>query len=97
MMDVEKYVAHEKELEHRGAVRAFYIVLAVYVIVNVGLFTIDMLTSGGPWFFWPLGGWGIGMIAFGLAVFVFSNPKERDYAEEQRIRDYLGKPPEATA
>lgn len=96
-MDTEKFAAYQRDREHRRAIRAFYITLSVYVIVNVALFVIDMLTPGGPWFFWPLLGWGIGMIFFGLSAFVWSDPKNRDLAEEQRMREIFGqKPPEQT-
>ena len=55
----------------------FYIHLTVYVCVNIGLFLIWLFTRGDtsipnasfPWFIFPLGGWGIGLIAHGLAVF----------------------------
>ena len=40
----------------------------VYVGVNVVLFLIDMFTPGGPWFWWPLLGWGIGLAAHWISV-----------------------------
>jgi hypothetical protein len=44
----------------------------VYVLVNAILVVIWATTSHGyPWFLWPLGGWGIGLIFNFLGVFVF--------------------------
>jgi hypothetical protein len=52
------------------AIRGFYIHLVVYVLVNALLFLIDITTSSGVfWFYWPLLGWGIGLVLH--AVFVF--------------------------
>lgn len=88
-MDIERFAAYERAKEHAGAVRAFYIVLGIYVVVNIGLFVIDQLTAGGPWFYWPLLGWGIGMVAFGLLVFLGGRRQGRDIDEERRIREYM--------
>ncbi|MCB0711556.1 MAG: 2TM domain-containing protein [Ignavibacteriae bacterium] len=46
-----------------------------YLIVNAVLAAIDLVTSGGTWFFWPLFGWGIGL-AFDAAEAFY--PKDRD-------------------
>jgi hypothetical protein len=49
--------------------RGLYVHIGTYVIVNLALFTINMITSPDTlWFFWPLIGWGIGLA---LHVFAF--------------------------
>ncbi|MFW9984330.1 MAG: 2TM domain-containing protein [Candidatus Odinarchaeota archaeon] len=51
-------------------VGGFYIHLFVYIMVNILLFAIwFFITLGFPWFIFPLLGWGIGVVAHGLAVF----------------------------
>ena len=50
-------------------IQGFYANLGAYSAVNLGLFTIDLATSGGPWFYWPLLGWGVGVVAHGVNVF----------------------------
>ena len=66
---------HERELRRRAEKRAdakigFRIHLLVYLVVNTGLFAINMMTSRNyMWFAWPLFGWGIGLLAHGLAVY----------------------------
>jgi hypothetical protein len=52
------------------ALKRFYIHLTVYVLVNLLLATINLLTSPGSlWFYWPLMGWGIGFVLHALIVF----------------------------
>lgn len=49
--------------------RPFLIHLVIYVMVNIGLAVIDLLTSPGEyWFFWPLLGWGIGILGHAYSV-----------------------------
>lgn len=49
----------------------FFIHLAVYLTVNTGLIGLNFLvTPGKPWSFWPLAGWGIGLLFHALAVFL---------------------------
>jgi hypothetical protein len=48
----------------------FKIHFAAYVAVNLLLIVINLLTTPGEyWFYWPLLGWGIGIVAHGLAVY----------------------------
>lgn len=67
---------NEQETRYRNAkkrveaLREFYVHLTVYVLVNLMLFTINMLTSPDSlWFFWPLLGWGIAVALHALRVF----------------------------
>jgi hypothetical protein len=56
----------------------FFIHLLVYVLVNAGLIAINLTTSTEHlWFKWPLIGWGIGVVAHALAVFVFRRRSPR--------------------
>ena len=43
------------------AIRAFYTHLTIYALVNFVLVVIDLAAPGGPWFFYPLVGWGLGL------------------------------------
>lgn len=48
----------------------FYTHLAVYFAVNAGLAVLDYLTSPDDvWFYWPLAGWGIGVVWHAWKVF----------------------------
>ncbi len=50
---------------------AFYVHLAVYLVVNALLIAINLLASAGRlWFQWPLLGWGIGVFVHAVVAFV---------------------------
>jgi len=44
---------------------------AIYIVVNVGLVALS-LSTGRHWAVFPLLGWGIGLLAHGLSVWVFA-------------------------
>lgn len=66
--------AEYERAKHRAEeVQGLIIHTIVYAVVNLGLFTVNWLTSGadGPWWFqWPLLGWGIGYLIHVLTVAV---------------------------
>ncbi len=55
--------------------RKFFDHLRAYLIVNAILFLINMVTGGAVWFYWPLFGWGIGLLFDAGDAFF---PKEKD-------------------
>ena len=88
--------AYQRAKKRVADLRGFYIHLMVYLVVNLGLFAINMLTSPGSlWFYWPLIGWGIAVVINALVVFsggLFDNAwEERKIHElmedEQRHQD----------
>ena len=52
-----------------GAKMGWYVHALVYVCVNAGLALISV-SSGRPWFIFPLAGWGLGLAIHGLVVWV---------------------------
>jgi hypothetical protein len=71
------------------ALRGFYVHLTVYVLVNLLLFTINMLTSPHSlWFFWPLLGWGIAVVLHALRVFGFGHRFGAGW-EERKINELM--------
>jgi hypothetical protein len=47
----------------------FFFHFAAYVLVNAILIAVNLLlTPDKLWFYWPLLGWGIGILAHGLAI-----------------------------
>ena len=52
-----------------AAIKAFYIHLAVFVLVMGLLFTIDATTGPEWWAQWPFLGWGAGLLAHAFIVF----------------------------
>ena len=74
------------------AIKGFYIHVSVFVLVNIGLFVINLLTGEGWWFYWPLIGWGIGLGAHALGVFGFGGggPWGQEW-EERKTREMMDK------
>ena len=65
-------IKYQKAKERVEAIKGFYIHLTVYAVVNLILFSINMIVSPDSlWFFWPLMGWGIGIAFHALSVFGF--------------------------
>ena len=81
----EQEIKYQKAKERVTALRGFYGHLSVYVIVNLGLFLINMTTSPETlWFIWPLMGWGIAIVLHAVRVFVEapgSSWEEKNIAE----------------
>ena len=84
----------EEEMRRKAVRRAhaklgFRTHLTVYVIVNLGLAALNLVTSPHHlWFLWAASGWGIGLLAHGVSVyFGGSNLREQMIAKEmERLR-----------
>ena len=77
--------------EARRRIRArrdLYTHASVYTVINVLLFLLDSFTPGGPWFFWPLFGWGIGLASHTVGV-IFGELWDGKEREEAAIERYL--------
>ena len=48
-MTTEITPAYQLEKERIDKLRTFYVVMAIYLVVNLSLLVIDMLTPSGPW------------------------------------------------
>ena len=71
--------------------KGFYRHLMIYVAVNIGLLAINLITSAETlWFYWPLLGWGIGLLFHALQVFRPVQLFGRDW-EERKIREYMAR------
>ena len=87
----EQEIKYQKAKERVEAIKGFYIHLAVYIVVNLILFSINMITSPDSlWFVWPLMGWGIGFAFHALSVFAFGPGFGADW-EERKIREIMEK------
>ena len=82
MSEEEIYKEAEKRVEEK---KGFFIHLTVYIVVNIMLVLIWAFLAGGgfPWFVFPLGGWGIGLIFHFLGVFVFSGKTDKAAIEKE--------------
>lgn len=85
MTDDPRFVTAKKRVED---LKGFYIHLALFVAINLGLFVIDVASGGGWWFFWATIGWGIGVVAHGVALF-FEHGRWVKRWEERKIDEYV--------
>ena len=84
---VSKMTEEEIYQEAKKRVKAkkdLYSHIAVYILVNTFLIIIWAVTSGGfPWFVFPLGGWGIGLMFHILDVFVWQRRSDKVAIEKE--------------
>ena len=90
LSEEEIYQQARKRVEEK---KGFFTHLAVYIVVNIMLVLIWAFASGGgyPWFIWPLGGWGIGLLFDFLRVFVFSKHTDWERREVEKEAEKLRK------
>jgi 2TM domain len=86
---------YERARARVQSLKDFYTHATVYVLVNIGLFVINLLTGGGWWFFFPLIGWGIGLGIHAFSVFgsgigpwgqEWEERKTRELMDRDRVR-----------
>lgn len=82
MSEEEIYEEAKKRVK---AKKDFYLHLAVYITINIFLIIIWAVTTPGgfPWFVFPLGGWGIGLLFHFLDTFVFQRKLDRAEIEKE--------------
>lgn len=86
--DQERYLKAKKRVNE---IKGFYGNLTSYVLVNLFLFILNMVTSPEHlWFFWPMLGWGIGVIIHGLKVFNQLPFFDKEW-EERKINEFIQK------
>lgn len=89
-----KYQEEERYYEARKRVdeiKGFYGNLIAYIVVNIGLMVINLLTSPEYlWFFWPMLGWGIGVLFHGMKVFNYMPFFGKEW-EEKKIKEFMDK------
>jgi hypothetical protein len=84
-------IKYQRAKERVEAIKGFYIHLTTYVVVNLILFSINMIVSpDGLWFFWPLMGWGVGVVFHALSIFGLVRRFGADW-EERKIRELMEK------
>ncbi len=83
--------SYEKAQARVEEIKGFYSHLVFFIVVNIGLFLINLFTSSGIWwFYWPLLGWGIGLIIHAFHTFGNFWFFSKDW-EEKKIRQLIEK------
>lgn len=92
--------AYKKAAKKVKAKKEFYNHFATYIVMGVFFFLLNAVTAWGHWwFYWPLLGWGIGILfhyidAFGLpGIEQVNNSEWEERAIQEELRK-MGYPPE---
>jgi transcriptional regulator with XRE-family HTH domain len=76
---------------HVRKIKAFYMHLAQYVVIIIGLAVVNLVTSPRYlWFLWAAGGWGVAVLFQGLRVFHKLPFLNGDW-ERREVEKYLGR------
>lgn len=71
--------------------KGFWIHLFFYVLVNAGLITLDLSRRAErTWFYWPLGGWGIGIACHAWSVYRRHRHPQTSPATPERSANQAG-------
>jgi len=84
----ERYFKAKKRVEE---IKGFYGNLTSYIVVNIFFVVINLMTSPDHlWFYWPMLGWGIGVVIHGMKVYNYMPFLGKDW-EEQKIKEFMDK------
>ena len=88
-MNDEKY---EKAKERVKELKGFYSNLVTYIVINVMLIIINLITSPGKiWFYWVTIFWGIGVLLHATKIFILKGKFLGDEWEEKKIKKIMEK------
>lgn len=66
----------------------FFRHVAIYIVANILLFVFNIIVSPDfRWFVFPLGGWGIGLLAHFVNVFVISGERLERWRRKEIERE----------
>jgi hypothetical protein len=87
----EEEIKYQRAKKRVEALRGFYVHLGVYVLVNLFLFLLNIITSpDNLWFYWPLLGWGIAIVVQAFSVFGPGRLFGAEW-EEKKIQEIIEK------
>ena len=71
MDDFARAAFREREARRILRRRAFWVHASIYLATNIALVAVWVIVGGGyPWFLFPILGWGIGLAAHGVTVYM---------------------------
>lgn len=86
--ELERYQKASKKVKE---IKGFYIHLICYVIVISLLVYLNLKFSPKHlWFFYPMFGWGVGLIGHGIGVFGTDSLFSKNW-EERKIKELMDK------
>ena len=87
MDETERY---ERAQARVRSLRAFYKHATVFVLVNLGLLVVNLVTSRHTlWFLWVVLGWGIGLAVHALRVLGLRGRRLGSNWERRKVREEM--------
>ncbi|MCF6132579.1 2TM domain-containing protein [Flavobacterium wongokense] len=87
----QEYERYQRAQKQVNEIKGFYGNLAMYITVNLFLMFINLKYSPEYlWFFWPLLGWGIGVVFHGMKAFNYTPFLGREW-EERKMKEFMDK------
>jgi hypothetical protein len=87
----EKYERYQRARKQVEEIKGFYVNLACYICVNLFLLFINLKYSPEYlWFFWPMLGWGLGLLFHAMKAFNFTPFPGKDW-EERKLKEFMDK------
>ena len=84
----ERYFKARKRVEE---IKGFYVNLIAYIVINIGLLILNLVTSPKHlWFYWPLFWWGIGVFFHGMKVFNYMPFLGKEWGEK-KMKEFMDK------
>ena len=86
-MDDERYEKARKRVQE---IKGFYSNLISYILINVLLIIINLVTSPGSlWFYWVTIFWGIAIVIHAVKTFVLKGKFLGEEWEQKKIREIM--------
>ena len=87
MMSDEQYDKAKKRVEE---LKKFYSNLVTYIVINLVLIIINLVTSPGSlWFYWVTIFWGIAILLHASRVFIFKGKFLGEKWEQKKIKEIM--------
>jgi 2TM domain len=87
--DYQEYERYQRAKKQVEQIKGFYGGLISYVVVNIFLVFINLKYSPEYlWFFWPMLGWGIGVVFHGIKAFNYTPFLGKDW-EERKLKEFM--------
>ena len=84
--EFERYQRAKKQVEE---IRGFYGNLVAYIAVNLFLLYINLKYSPEYlWFFWPMLGWGFGLLFHAMKAFNYTPFLGKNW-EERKLKEFM--------
>lgn len=85
----KEYERYQRAQKQVNEIKSFYGNLVAYIFANGFMLFINLKYSPEYlWFFWPLLGWGLGLLFHGLKAFNYTPFLGKDW-EERKLKEFM--------